>query len=161
VEAAADWERLGTPETYLGYGGNHFASPGGRTPDERRAYELPERLNSNHWALAGEWAIGHEKVVLDQADGRIVFRFQARDANLVLSSEMPGAIPFRVLLEGEPPGSSHGADVDEQGNGNLSEGRLYQLVRAQDEIRDRTLEITFHQPGSGRRRNPRAAPHEP
>jgi thiol-disulfide isomerase/thioredoxin len=148
VEAAADWARLRTPETYLGYGGNHFASPAGRDPDKRRAYELPECLPTNHWALAGEWTIGREKVLLNQADGRIAFRFQARDANVVLSSEVAEAIPFRVLLDGEPPGSSHGVDIDEHGNGVLGEGRLYQLVRAHDKIRERTLEITFNQPGA-------------
>ena len=59
VEAEADWDNLRTPETYLGYGrGEHFASPGGAALDERRAYELPEHLRLNHWALAGEWTIG-------------------------------------------------------------------------------------------------------
>ena len=87
-------------------------------------------------------------MVLNQEDGRIAFRFQARDANLVLSSEGAEAIPFRVLVDGEPPGSSHGVDVDERGNGELRNGRLYQLVRAHDEIRERTLEITFLQPGA-------------
>ena len=47
VEAEADWDHLRTPETYLGYGrGEHFASPGGAAFDERRAYELPERLRA-------------------------------------------------------------------------------------------------------------------
>ena len=68
--------------------------------------------------------------MLSQAGGSIAFRFQARDANLVLSSEGAEAIPFRVLVDGEPPGSSHGVDVDEHGNGELREGRMYQLVRA-------------------------------
>ena len=67
MEAEADWDHLRTPETYLGYGrGEHFASPDGAAFDERRAYELPERLRLNHWALAGEWTVGREKVVLDQ-----------------------------------------------------------------------------------------------
>ena len=89
VEAEADWDHLRTPETYLGYGrGERFASPDGAALDERRAYELPERLRLNHWALAGEWTIGRENVVLDQAGGSIAYRFHARDAHLVLS---PGA----------------------------------------------------------------------
>jgi hypothetical protein len=48
-----------------------------------------------------------------------------------------------VLLDGEPPGPSHGIDVDEDGNGLLRDGRMYQLIRQPEEIRDRTLEITF------------------
>jgi thiol-disulfide isomerase/thioredoxin len=88
VEAQADWDHLRTPETYLGYArSEQFASPDGAAFDERRAYELPERLRLNHWALAGEWTIGRENVVLDQAGGSIAYRFHARDAHLVLSSE--------------------------------------------------------------------------
>ncbi|MEO8185570.1 MAG: thioredoxin, partial [Deltaproteobacteria bacterium] len=43
---------------------------------------------------------------------------------------------------------SHGEDVDEDGNGLLGDGRLYQLVREHDAVRERTLEITFLEPGA-------------
>jgi thiol-disulfide isomerase/thioredoxin len=149
VEAEADWDHLRTPETYLGYErSEHFASPDGAAFDERRAYELPERLEFNHWALAGEWTIGGENVVLDKAGGSIAYRFHARDAHLVLSPGAREPIPFRVLLDGEAPGPSHGVDVDEDGNGLLREGRLYQLVREHDAVRERTLEIMFFEPGA-------------
>ena len=107
-----------------------------------------ERLHLNDWALAGEWTIERENVVLDQAGGSIAFRFHARDAHLVLSSGAREPIPFRVLLDGEAPGPSHGVDVDEDGNGLLEDGRLYQLVRERDAVRERTLEITFLEPGA-------------
>jgi thiol-disulfide isomerase/thioredoxin len=149
VEAAADWDNLRTPETYLGYGRSEsFASPEGVAFDERRAYELPERLRFNHWALAGEWTIEPENVVLDQAGGSIAYRFHARDAHLVLSPGAREPIPFRVLLDGKAPGRSHGVDVDEDGNGVLRHGRLYQLVRQHDAVRERTLDITFLEPGA-------------
>jgi hypothetical protein len=149
VEAEADWEHLRTPETYLGYErGDQFASPDGATFDQRRAYELPERLHLNHWALAGEWTIGRERVVLDQAGGAIAYRFRARDAHLVLSRGAGGPIPFRVLLDGQAPGPAHGVDIDPDGNGLLADCRLYQLVRAHDAVRDRTLEIAFWEPGA-------------
>jgi hypothetical protein len=124
------------------------ASPDGATRHERRAYELPARLPLNHWALSGEWTIGRENVVLDQAGGSIAFRFHARDAHLVLSRGARDPIPFRVLLDGQAPGPSHGVDVDEDGNGLLRDGRLYQLVREHDTVRERTLEITFLEPGA-------------
>ena len=149
VEAEADWENLRTPETYLGYGrGERFASPDGAAPNEARAYGLPERLRSNHWALAGEWTIGREKVTLEKAGGSIAYRFDARDAHLVLSPGAREPIPFRVLLDGKAPGPTHGVDVDEHGDGLLRDGRLYQLVRQHDGIRERTLEITFLEPGA-------------
>jgi hypothetical protein len=66
----------------------------------------------------------------------------------VLSAGGRGPIPFRVLLDGEAPGQSHGVDVDDDGNGALEDGRLYQLVRQHDAVRQRTLQITFLEPGA-------------
>jgi thiol-disulfide isomerase/thioredoxin len=149
VEAPADWEHLRTPETYLGYWrSGQFASPQRPALDDSRAYALPEGLRLNHWALAGEWTIGAENVAPDQAGGTIAFRFHARDAHLVLSLSRREPIPFRVLLDGEPPGPSRGADVDQDGHGVLREDRMYQMVRQHDAVRDRTLEITFLEPGA-------------
>jgi thiol-disulfide isomerase/thioredoxin len=142
VEAEADWDHLRTPETYLGYERSEAPS------DERRAYELPQRLRLNHWALAGEWTIGRENVVLEEPGGSIACRFHARDAHVVLSRGAREPIPFRVLLDGDAPGPSHGEDVDEEGTGLLEDGRLYQLVRAHDAVGERTLEITFLEPGA-------------
>jgi hypothetical protein len=133
VEAEADWEHLRTPETYLG-----------SARGERPAAERP-RLNQ--WALTGEWATGPENIVLERAGGSILFRFAARDAHLVLAG--PGQpVPFRVRLDGEPPGASAGVDVGADGRGELREGRLYQLVRAHDGVRERTLEIAFEDAGA-------------
>ena len=149
VEAEADWGHLHTPETYLGYGrGTLVASPNGHAFDESHVYEFPEHLGLKQWALAGEWTIGRESVVLDQAGGSIAFRFDARDAHLVLSLGAHEPIPFRVLLDGETPGLSHGVDVDEDGNGLLEDGRMYQLVRQHDAVRERTLEISFRANGA-------------
>ena len=137
VEAQADWDQLGTPETYLGY-----ARGGGRAPVP------PADLPLNQWTLVGQWTSGAEKIVLEEAGGSIAYRFQARDAHLVLAPGAREPIPFRILLDGEAPGPSHGVDVDEDGNGLLRDGRLYQLVREQDAVRERTLEITFLEPGA-------------
>jgi thiol-disulfide isomerase/thioredoxin len=143
VEAPADWEHLRTHETYLGSERSaHFDSPAGPP------YELPEQLRVDHWALTGHWTIEPEDVALDQAGGSIAFRFSARDAHLVLSRGGPEPIPFRVLVDGEVPGASHGMDVDEQGNGVLTDGRLYQLVRQAGDVRECTVAITFLAPGA-------------
>jgi thiol-disulfide isomerase/thioredoxin len=149
AEAAADWDQLRTPETYLGYArGERFVSPGGVALDERSSYEIPDRLPLNRWALRGDWTVGREKVVVEQAGGGIAVRFSARDAHLVLSPGTAGPIPFRVALDGEAPGGFHGVDVDEAGDGVLDSGRLYQLVRADGRVEERTLEITFLGPGA-------------
>ncbi len=149
VEKEADWDHLRTPETYLGYQQSEgFASPEGVVPATRSAFERPTWLGSNQWALAGEWTIGPEKVVLGDADGSIAFRFDARDANLVLSAGTEEPIPFRVLVDDEAPGPSHGVDVDVDGNGLLRDSRMYQLVREHDKVRERTLKISFLRPGA-------------
>jgi thiol-disulfide isomerase/thioredoxin len=149
IEAPADWDHLQSPETYLGYErSDRFASPGGATFGERRSYEAPAHLRLNHWALAGEWTMGRENVGLNQPGGSIACRFHARDAHLVLSSRVRDPIPFRVLLDGKAPGPSHGVDVDEDGHGSVSDGRLYQLVREHDAVNERTLQITFLEPGA-------------
>ena len=120
-----------SPETYLGYEqAQNFASPGGAELDEPRTYAVPDPLQLNQWALSGDWTVERRASVLNGADGRIAFRFHARDVNLVMGPRARGAsVPFRVLVDGEPPGDAHGLDVDEQGNGTLTQQRLYQLVR--------------------------------
>jgi thiol-disulfide isomerase/thioredoxin len=135
-EAQADWTNLESPETYLGSDqAQNFSRDG-------------VDLRLNHWALSGDWTIERGASVLNEAGGAIVFRFHARDVNLVLGPSRPDAsVPFRVLVDGEPPGDAHGLDVDEAGQGTVVKQRLYQLVREPGSIADRTFEITFDEPG--------------
>jgi hypothetical protein len=145
-EVSANWDDVRSPETYLGYErAEAFASPEGAAL-ERRRYELPPQLALNQWALAGEWTmqLGHAR--LDEPGGRLAFRFHARDVNLVMGAERPTA--FRVSIDGQPPGESHGVDADEQGNGMVREPRMYQLVRAADRVTERTFEIEFEGTGA-------------
>jgi thiol-disulfide isomerase/thioredoxin len=145
VEASADWRNLKSAENYVGYERTqNFASPGGAVLDEPRAYELPARLRLNEWALAGEWAVGNDAAVLNKPNGGIAYRFHARDLHLVMGPTVPGtSVRFRVRIDGEPPRAAHGLDVDEQGNGAVTEKRLYQLVRQPMPITDRQFEIEF------------------
>jgi thiol-disulfide isomerase/thioredoxin len=145
AEAAADWDSLKSPENYLGYQRTeNFASPGGAVLDKRRVYATPARLSLNHWALSGDWTVGKQATVLNQAKGRIVYRFHARDLHLVTGPATGGSsVRFRVLIDGQPPGAAHGIDVDDQGNGTVTEQRLYQLIRQPKPIADRQVEIEF------------------
>jgi hypothetical protein len=89
-----------------------------------------------------------QAAVLHQAEGRIVYRFHARDLHLVMGPAAPGTpVRFRVRIDGQPPGPAHGSDVDDQGQGTVTEPRLYQLVRQPGPVSDRTFEITFLDPG--------------
>jgi thiol-disulfide isomerase/thioredoxin len=148
-EAAADLQDLKSGETYLGYQRTHnFASPGGSVIDDRHVYVIPAGLRPNHWALAGDWTVKPGAIVLNTAGGRIAYRFHARDMHLIMGPAARGtSVRFRVTIDGQPPGSAHGLDVDEQGNGTAAEQRMYQLIRQQEPIVDRQVEIEFLEPG--------------
>jgi len=145
VEAAADWGSLKSPENYVGYArSENFSSPGGTEQDRRHVYRAPDRLKLNHWALSGDWTVGKQATALNRAEGRITYRFHARDLHLVMGPGARGtSVRFRVLIDGQPPGAAHGIDVDEQGYGTVTEQRLYQLIRQPKPIADRQFEIEF------------------
>jgi thiol-disulfide isomerase/thioredoxin len=149
VEAAADWASLRSPETYLGYvRTDNFVAPNGSVLDTSYAYAAPPRLRPNHWALSGDWTVQAQAIVLNQAGGRILYRFSARDLHLVMAAATPGGpVRFRVGLDGQPPGPAHGTDVADQGDGVLTHPRLYQLIRQPGPVSERTVEITFLDPG--------------
>ncbi|MGO4665451.1 cytochrome c biogenesis protein DipZ [Bosea sp. 2RAB26] len=148
AEAASDAGNVRSPETYLGYErAENFVSPGGIVQDTHQAYALGQpRLNE--WGLSGGWTIGAEHATLDEKDGSIGFRFHARDLHLVLGPGADGKpVRFRVTIDGAPPGDDHGMDSDADGQGIVSEQRLYQLIRQKGEVGDRLFEIRFLDPG--------------
>jgi len=135
--APADWDTLKSPETYVGY-----------ARGERRSEVSTAELSLNRWLLTGRWTVDEEFAVLDAAPGSIAFRFEGRDVNLVMGPpDAAEGVRFELLLDGRPPGNDHGVDVDDSGEGVVSEPRMYQLVRQRGSIRQRTVEITFADPG--------------
>jgi thiol-disulfide isomerase/thioredoxin len=132
---AADWDRLNSPETYVGDGRG-----------ERRSEPRAGGLALNRWALAGEWTLGAESARLDAAGGSLSYRFEGRDLNLVLAPADED-VRFVVSLDGRPPGPDHGVDIGESGEGAVDQPRMYQLIRQRGPIGPRTFEITFRDPG--------------
>jgi hypothetical protein len=150
LEAPPDWPSLRTPENYTGYERTeNFTSPGGLVRDQAHEYAAPSSLWRNDWALAGSWTVTGAAATLAEPGGQISCRFHARDMHLVMSPGPGGeASRFRVRLDGQQPGVAHGTDIDAQGHGTLTEPRLYQLIRQRGPIVDRTVEITFDEPGA-------------
>jgi thiol-disulfide isomerase/thioredoxin len=147
LEVSADFGTLRSPESYLGYQkAEAFASDA--VQDVPNVYSAPGKLSLNQWALAGDWTVKGGAAALNKSDGQIVYRFHARDVNLIMGVP-PGAQPvrFTVTVDGKPPGAAHGTDIDEQGNGTAGRQRTYQLVREQQRITDRDFEIRFAEPG--------------
>ncbi len=150
IEAAADWTSLRSPENYLGYQRTqNFASVGGAILDHQpRAYVMPSELRLNEWALSGNWTVAKEAAILNKPHGSIAYRFHARDLHLVMGPASAGApARFRVRIDGQPPGEAHGTDVNEIGEGTVTEQRLYQLIRQPSPVVERQFEIEFLDPG--------------
>jgi cytochrome c biogenesis protein CcdA/thiol-disulfide isomerase/thioredoxin len=144
-QAAADEKDLGSAETYIGYKqAENFRSPDRVVEDVPFPYRAASALSRNQWSLAGHWTVGGEFATLNGTHGSIIYRFHARDLNLVLAPSFQGRVArFRVKIDGLPPGPNHGFDVDAEGWGRIEEARLYQLVRQTGAIADRTFEIEF------------------
>jgi cytochrome c biogenesis protein CcdA/thiol-disulfide isomerase/thioredoxin len=149
AEAAPDMDDVRSPETYVGFQrAQHFASPGGLNQDDPKFYSIPPRLELNQWALAGKWIDRSQIAVLASAKGKIAFRFHARDLHLVLGPSADGKpVRFRVTIDGKAPGEDHGVDTNDNGDGTVTEDRLYQLVRQKGAITDHTFTIEFLDPG--------------
>jgi len=147
AEAPPELSSLESLESYVGYArADGFASPGGALLDESSAYHVPAELRLGDWGLEGSWTVGRESARSNEPGGIIDMRFHARDLHLVMGAGSP--LAFQVRLDGQAPGDGHGVDTDHEGGGTVSEPRLYQLVRQQAPVVDRTFEIAFDGPGA-------------
>jgi cytochrome c biogenesis protein CcdA/thiol-disulfide isomerase/thioredoxin len=148
AEAASDAADVKSPETYIGFArSENFASPGGAVGDTPHVYSTGDLKPLNNWGLSGDWTIGGQSATLNKTDGAIAFRFHARDLHLVLGPSADGKpVRFRVTIDGAAPGESHGADINADGEGMVTDHRLYQLVRQSGPITDHTFSIQFLDP---------------
>jgi len=145
VEQGSDGQDVKSPETYVGYQrSENFASTPDIAADKAATYQLPTQPTLNQWGLEGQWTIGSERAMLQQPNGKIAYRFHARDLHLVLGPEADGKpVRFRVMIDGKAPGAAHGMDINEDGAGTVTEQRLYQLVRQPGDVADHTFSIEF------------------
>lgn len=148
AQAPADLDDIRSGETYVGYRqAANFASPERDSVDRPQDYTVGA-LRLNRWGLSGNWTVGAEQARLNRAGGAIVYRFRARDLHLILGPAQDGRpVRFQVTIDGMAPGPDHGTDTDAEGNGTVSETRLYQLVRQAGAVRERTFEVRFLDPG--------------
>ena len=148
AEAAAAFDEIGSPETYIGYyRADRFASPGGLLHDAAKTYSAAP-LSLNQWALDGRWIDVRQSARSLAPGAAIAFRFHARDLHLVLGSATGKPVRFRITLDGQAPGGDAGVDVRPDGTGAVTDQRLYQLVRQKGAVRDRTFTITFLDAGA-------------
>ncbi|RKS17769.1 cytochrome c biogenesis protein CcdA [Pseudomonas sp. WPR_5_2] len=150
VQMAPDNNEVQSPETYVGYQrAEHFVPETALVPDKVAAYSPPAQLALNDWSLGGQWHVGSERATASASASRIVYRFHARDLHLVLGPGADGKpVRFKVLIDGKAPGNDHGMDVAPDGSGTVTDQRLYQLVRQNGGVQDRTFSIEFLDPGA-------------
>lgn len=148
IEAAGDPSRPGSDETYLGYRqASGFWSPQ-PVVHGRDAHYSGGDLRLNQWSLDGQWRINADDITASRPGGAIRYRFSARDLHLVLGPDASGKpVRFEVTVDGKPPGAMHGADIDANGRGRVTHTRLFQLVRQPGEVKPRTFEVRFLDPG--------------
>jgi len=148
VEAASVFANVASPETYVGYArAANFVSAGETARNAAHDYSGEPRT-LNQWSLNGNWTIRAEHAALNAAGGSIAYRFRARDLHLVLGPGADGKpIRFRVTIDGKEPGDAHGTDVAPDGSGTVTGEKLYQLVRQNGDIQERTFAIEFLDPG--------------
>ncbi|TPG76935.1 cytochrome c biogenesis protein DipZ [Pseudomonas arsenicoxydans] len=149
VQLAPDMSEVQSTETYVGFQrAEHFVPETGLVPDKVAAYSPPAELALNDWSLDGTWNVGSERATSSAPASRIVYRFHARDLHLVLGPGADGKpVRFKVLIDGKAPGDAHGTDVAPDGSGSVNSQRLYQLVRQNGGVTDRTFSIEFLDPG--------------
>ncbi|MEO6256938.1 MAG: cytochrome c biogenesis protein CcdA, partial [Sphingomicrobium sp.] len=139
AEAAAAVGTLQSSETYIGYArAQRFVSPGGMLHDRSARY-LGSPGALNQWSLGGQWIVAKQSARSAAPGASIKYRFHARDLHLVLGSPGGRPVRFKVTIDGQAPGASAGTDVAADGTGQVSGERLYQLIRQQGQVRDRTF----------------------
>lgn len=147
--------KIGSPETYLGYGRMELlASPEDVARDRPQAYTAPEPYALNRFSFRGTWTVEDERAV-PAAGAALFYRYRSAVANLVLANmDADGpALRVDVRLDGKPvPETLRGADLNVGEDGStyllVKDERLYEIVDAGDDYRERLLELSFPEPGT-------------
>lgn len=150
-----EFSRIGSRETYLGYGRMELlASPEPVRRDAVAAYTAPPPYDRNVFYFSGDWRVEEERS-LPAKDAKLYYRYASAVANLVLSSEDPGGPALRVVvtLDGEPvPEGLRGADLNVGEDGTtyllVQEPKLYEIVDAGSAYEEHLLELSFPEPGT-------------
>jgi len=149
--AAADLSKIKTPEIYLGY--ERLESLGNAEkiePGRRQTFRVSKSPTLNKFYLAGDWRIAKKFAVAETAGGKILIRYEADKANMVLDTADGKEAVVEVYIDGRPATAENkGADVVlENGSAfcRVREARLYNLTRSENGGRH-TLELRFASPG--------------
>jgi thiol-disulfide isomerase/thioredoxin len=139
---SVDFDRINTPELYLGYQYARLplGNPEGFRPDQPVTYSIPGKeveFQPNTVYLSGTWKNNPDHMELKSDAGKIVLRYSARSVNIVAG----GSGTVSVLEDGRPlDRSAAGADVRAVASSapavaavaTIDGQRLYNLVNHQE-----------------------------
>lgn len=147
----ADLSRVKTPELYLGY--ERLSALGNRQkvlPDRRQTFREPQSLAPHRFSLAGDWFIAAKFARAEAAGAKILIRYEADKAHMVLDTADGSEAVVEVYIDGKPATADNkGADValkDGLALCRVRSARLYNLSRNTGQGRH-VLELRFRSPG--------------
>lgn len=135
-----------SPETYLGYlRGSGFANDQSETKfNTESIYKLADSILINQWSLDGRWTILDEKSTCKANKCKLAFRFNAKDVYLVISPEQ-GESEIKLRLNSDSLAQQKtGEKLNENGEIEITESRLYHLVKLDKLEQDQLLEIELN-----------------
>ncbi|HTK04208.1 MAG TPA: thioredoxin family protein [Candidatus Eisenbacteria bacterium] len=148
VSSDVDLERIGTPETYLGFQRQEYlGSPESVRKGVAQQYTSILQPAENIFYFDGMWEIADDYAVPRAAGAAIIYRFTASKAHLVMDA-MPDGARARVTLDGRPLGAAErGADVAEDSTVAVKDGRMYDIVDLRGKYGKHLLRMEFLDPG--------------
>lgn len=138
VGALPDFRQIGSPETYVGYGRmTSLGSPESVLPDETGSYTVADDPERNFFYFGGKWRVEKERAVAAGEGSKIVYRYRASAANLVMGPPESGSGRVKVTVDGV---ETQVITVDAE--------TLYVLHSTPGEYGEHVLELEFLDPGT-------------
>jgi len=138
-----------SPEIYFGAERNEFLGNGRPKAVGEQSLVVSSAPVLNTLYLGGRWSIERESSKLVAKDGRVVFKYRARDVYMVGRSN--SASKVRILRDGKPlTGATNGEDVmmkDGVSTVTIQEDRLYKLIQDDGGFGEHVLELIIDEPG--------------
>lgn len=145
-----DFEKIGTPETYLGYARAEYqGNKENPAPDTITTFSEPQKIIDNHFYLTGNFLVANDYIVPQNFPAKLIMNYRANKINLVAGKDTPNgeAAVAKIYLDGAPiPSAKRGADVREDGTVVFDKDMIYNLVDTGDDYDRHIVTIEFQTP---------------
>ena len=125
-----------TPETYCGYERGEIANIEGFREEDIYEYQKPREIPDGVIGLEGKFLARPEYVESREKGATLYLSFHGTEVNLVLHTSAGNEAEIRLFVnDREITADIAGKDVEGQGRVMVSEARLYNLIRANTEVK--------------------------